>query len=94
MTKIYPTPEMSLQKIKSHFIWHLEAIEMKLSSDQESIRRLSGSPASSNITWEYLLSVIDSVLDWAVFRDPSQIPWFPKLSVPKDIPSVSELILQ
>lgn len=55
--KIDPTLERSLQKVKSHFVWHLDVLEMKLSSNdlnQESTRRLSGSPKISNITWEYL----------------------------------------
>lgn len=54
---------------------------MKLSSsdlNQESARRLSGSPKISNITSGYWLSVIDSLLDWAVLIYLSQIPWCPK----------------
>jgi len=53
MRKIDPDLERSLQKVKSHFVRHLNALEMKLSSsdlNQESARRLSGSPKISNIT--------------------------------------------
>lgn len=51
--KIDPTLERSLQKVKSHVVWHLDVLEMKLLSNdlnQESTRRLSGSPKISNIT--------------------------------------------
>lgn len=76
MRKIDPTLERSLQKVKSHFVWHLDMLEMQLSSsdlNQESTRSLSGSTKISNIIWKYWLSVNDFILEWAVFIYPNLI---------------------
>lgn len=67
-----------------------EELEMELSSrdfNQKSSRRLSGSPGTADIAWEYWLSVTDPVLERAVLTYPSQVPWCPKPWRHEDIPS-------